>query len=158
MGSRWIVPVLAGLALAGCATQQAPQEPLAPAPAPEMPATIQPSEIVGRWGYTAYHRPEDKARTVAAARGLCTRPYVIGMGPTGGVLMTIADQTQAQELRLKGAPGGKNYIGPRGEPAGGSSDIEILEFDGRVLITRYVNPEVHSRYGFSAYVRCAPRA
>ena len=26
--------------------------------------------------------------------------------------------------------------------------------DGRVLITRFVDPEVHGRYGFMVYVRC----
>jgi len=27
-----------------------------------------------------------------------------------------------------------------------------------VMITRYVDPEIHGRYGTSVYVRCAPRA
>jgi hypothetical protein len=71
--------------------------------------------------------------------------------------MHLADQPQPQELRLKGGAGGKNYIGPAGDP-GAMQDREVISFDGRVLITRFVDPEVASRYGFSVYVRCAPRA
>ena len=84
----------------------------------EIPATIRSSEVVGRWGYAAFHRPEDRARTEAAARGQCDHPYVIGQGPSGGVMMYLADQSQLQEFWLKGGPGGKNYIGPHGEAGG----------------------------------------
>jgi hypothetical protein len=68
-------------------------------------------------------------------------------------MMHLADQRQPSELRLKGGPGGKNYIGPDGE-AGGAQDREILSFDGRVLITRYVDPDAGNRYGNMVYVRC----
>jgi hypothetical protein len=30
-----------------------------------------------------------------------------------------------------------------------------VSFDGRVLVTRFVDPEVAGRYGTSVYVRCA---
>ena len=69
-----------------------------------MPATIRASEIVGRWGYAAFHRQEDRARTEAAARGQCRQAVVIDQGPGGGVMMYLADQSELQELRLKGAP------------------------------------------------------
>ncbi len=98
------------------------------------------------------------ARTEANARGQCGKPYVIGAGPSGGVMMHLADQPQLQELRLKGAPGGKTFIGPAGEPPGGRQDREVLSFDGRVMVTRYVDPEVDTRYGTSVYVRCGARA
>ena len=78
--------------------------------------------------------PIDRARTEAAARAQCKQPYVIGAGANGGVIMHLADQATPQELRLKGSPSGKNYIGPAG-PAGGEQDREIVSFDGRVLIT-----------------------
>src|SRR4051812_15461217 len=83
---RSISPAVAGIAalsaldLGGCASSgpifgrlgagqdQATHQP---APAPEIPASIRPSEVVGRWGYAAYHRPEDPPRTEAAARGQC---------------------------------------------------------------------------------------
>jgi hypothetical protein len=158
MQSRGLIGVLAlsGLILAGCETPRT-EAPLQPAPAPEIPASIRPGEIVGNWGLAAYHRPDDRARTESAARGQCSKPYRITEGPSGGVMMHLADQSQAEELRLKGGPGGKNYVGPRGE-AGLPQDREILSFDGRVMVTRYVDPEVHGRYGFSVYVRCGARA
>ena len=128
-----------------------------PAPVPEMPATIRADEIVGRWGLASFQNPNDRARTEAAARAQCKQPYVIGAGTTGGVIMHLADQATPQELRLKGSPSGKNYIGPPG-PAGGEQDREIVSFDGRVLITRFIDKDAATRYGNMVYVRCAPRA
>src|SRR6202035_5871080 len=125
--------------------------------APDMPATIRPDEIVGRWGLASYQNPADRARTEAAAKSQCKQPYVIGAGTTGGVVMHLADQATPQELRLKGSPSGKNYIGPPG-PTPGEQDREIVSFDGRVLITRFTDKYAPTRYGNMVYVRCAPRA
>jgi hypothetical protein len=124
---------------------------------PEMPATIRADEIVGRWGLASYQNPADRARTEAAAKAQCKQPYVIGAGSSGGVIMHLADQATPQELRLKGSPGGKNYIGPPG-PAGAEQDREIISFDGRVLVTRFTDKDAGVRYGNMVYVRCAPRA
>ncbi|NWG24981.1 MAG: hypothetical protein HXY30_11325 [Pseudorhodoplanes sp.] len=143
--------------LAGCASQGPVGPAPAPALAPEIPPKIRAEEITGRWGLAAYHKPEDRARTEAAARNQCKQPYVIAMGPTGGVMMHLADSAKVEELRLKGAPGDKTFIGPPGETPG-MQDREIISFDGRVMITRFVDPEVNGRYGTSVYVRCAPRA
>jgi hypothetical protein len=132
-------------------------EPTEPGVAPEMPASIRSDEIVGRWGLASFQNPNDRARTEAAARGQCKQPYVIGAGSSGGVVMHLADQATPQELRLKGTPGGKNYIGPAG-PTPGEQDREIVSFDGRVLITRFVDKDAAVRYGNMVYVRCAPRA
>jgi hypothetical protein len=129
--------------------------PPAPALAPEIPASIRPEEVVGRWGYGAYHNDSDRGRTEAAARGQCGQPVVINRGPTGGVMMYLADSAQLQELRLKGGPGGKNYIGPPGESAT-KQDREVIAFDGRVMILRWLDPEISGRYGTGVYVRCAP--
>ena len=96
-----------------------------PGVAPDMPATIRADEIVGRWGLASYQNPADRPRTEAAAKAQCKQPYVIGAGTSGGVVMHLADQATPQELRLKGSPGGKNYIGPPG-PAGGEQDREIV--------------------------------
>jgi hypothetical protein len=128
-----------------------------PAPVPEMPATIRADEIVGKWGLASFQNPNDRARTEAAAKAQCKQPYVIGAGTSGGVIMHLADQATPQELRLKGSPTGKNYIGPPG-PAGGEQDREIVSFDGRVLITRFIDKDAATRYGNMVYVRCAPRA
>lgn len=128
-----------------------------PGGGPEMPATIRSDEIVGRWGLASYQNPNDRKRTEDAARGQCKQPYVISAGTSGGVVMHLADQATPQELRLKGSPSGKNYIGPAG-PTPGEQDREIVSFDGRVLVTRFVDKDASVRYGNMVYVRCAPRA
>ena len=146
------------ITVGGCTTQPRQQEtsPVA-LPAPEVPARTRPSEIIGRWGYAAYHKPEDRARTEANARGQCKQPFVIGQGPSGGVMMYLADSAQLQELRLKGSQGGHDYIGPAGQTPG-PQDREIVSFDGRVLVLKFVDPEIDGRYGTGIFVRCAPRA
>jgi len=133
--------------------------PAAPEPglAPDVPATIRSDEIVGKWGLASYQNPADRARTEKQALAQCKQPYVIGAGTAGGVVMHLADQATPQELRLKGSQGGKNYIGPAG-PAGGEQDREVVSFDGRVLITRFVDKDAATRYGNMVYVRCGARA
>jgi hypothetical protein len=148
-----------GLLLSACASQgPTPTLASAPAAAPDIPPRIRPEEITGRWGLAAYHKETDRPRTEAAARNQCKQPVVISMGPTGGVMMYPPDSSKLEELRMKGAPGNKTYIGAPGEPPGTGQDREILSFDGRVMITRFPDPEIHGRYGTSVYVRCAPRA
>jgi hypothetical protein len=162
--SPLIATTAAALALAGCAGSNiggwfgggsTDQPPQAEQPGPEIPATIRVSEVIGRWGYAAYHKPEDRARTEAAARSQCNHPFVIGQGPTGGVMMYLADQSELKELRVKGGQGGKNYIGPAGATPG-PQDREITSFDGRVMVMVFVDPEIAGRYGTGIYVRCAP--
>lgn len=149
---RFIAVLFLLLALAACAGMGPGLDATAPTPA-AAPANINPGDLVGSWGLAAYHREADRARTEAAARGQCAQPYVIGRGPTGGVMMHLADAAQPRELRLKAGAMGKSYIGPEG-PAGDAQDREILSFDGRTLIVRWVDPEVASRYGTMIYVRC----
>jgi hypothetical protein len=149
---------LAALALAACATRPSPEADATPAAlSPEIPARVRSSEMVGRWGYAAYHKPEDRSRTEANARGQCKQPFVIGQGPNGGVMMYLADSSELQELRLKGSQGGKDYVGPAGQTPG-PQDREIVSFDGRVMLLRFVDPEIDGRYGTGVFVRCAPRA
>ena len=153
--STGAVCTLAAILLAGCATQMsvAPEAAPPPAGAP-LPASIPAQDLVGRWGLAAYHNEADRGRTETAARGQCRQPYNISRGANGGVVMHLPDQSQPTELLLKGGPDGKNYIGLADEPAGGQRDREIVSFDGRVLITRFTDPEVSGRYGTSVYVRC----
>jgi hypothetical protein len=152
---------VSALALGGCAGTGTPgmvDTPAAPPPVVQaMPASIRADEIVGRWGYASYHKDTDRARTETAARGQCGHPYVIGKGPTGGVMMLMHDSPKQQELVLKGGPGGKNYVGPPGE-AGQPNDREVVSFDGRVMQLRWIDPEVLGRYGTGVFVRCGPRA
>ena len=165
MVSLRTVPTLAAVSLlaalmGGCSSfslngnTPTAQEPPAPR---EIPSSIRSDELVGRWGLAAYHKPEDRARTEAAAKSQCKNPYVIGQGANGGVIMHLADEATPQELRLKGSQSGKNYIGPEG-PAGGPQDREIISFDGRVLVTRFIDKDAGTRYGNMVYVRCAPHA
>jgi hypothetical protein len=156
-----IVAALFALALAGCSTSgmsipglsSSDQPPPPPAPAASIPA----EDLVGRWGFAAYHKPADRPRIEKAAARQCRKPYVIGRGPNGGVMMLTHDSPQPQELRLKGSSSGKNYIGPPG-PSGQPDDREVVAFDGRILVLAWVDPEVAGRYGTAVYVRCGPRA
>mgnify|MGYP003393837737 CR=1 FL=1 len=121
------------------------------------PATAPPAynadQLAGRYGLAAYQRDEDRTRTEAEARQQCRQPYEIAKGSSGGVIMHLADQSQPQELQLKGLAGGKTFIGPEGE-AGGDQDREVVSFDGRILVLRWVSTEIASRYGTAVYVRC----
>lgn len=152
----------AALAMPGCTSMPSfpsfggSQEPPPPPTAAEVPSKYNPEDFVGRWGFTSYHRDQDRARTEAAARGQCRNPYVISRGPNGGIMMHLADQRQPSELRLKGSASGKQFIGPAGE-GGMAEDREIVFFDGRVLITRFVDPDAGNRYGNMIYVRCGAR-
>ncbi len=153
----------AGLLLSGCGGMNMPSfsggssdTPPPPPPASggaALPSKYAAEEFVGRWGYTSYQNEADRARTINAARGQCKTPYVIAKGPTGGVMMHLADDKQPSEQRLKGSPDGKNYIGPDGD-AGVAQDQEIVTFDGRVLVTRYVDPDAGKRYGNMVRVKC----
>jgi hypothetical protein len=151
------VAALSVLALSACTSNQAPppDASVAPMTQPAIASQYRPEEIVGRWGYGAFHKDEDLARTTAAARGQCGQPVEITRGPSGGVMMYLADSAQLQELQLKGSASGKNYIGPPGD-AGGAQDREIVSFDGRAMVLRWMDPEVAGRYGTGVYVRCAP--
>src|SRR5436305_6424866 len=66
---------LSACTLAGCTISQTPDTTPVALPPPELPSKVKPTEIVGRWGYAAYHKPEDRARTEANARGQCKQPF-----------------------------------------------------------------------------------
>jgi len=143
------------LALSGCTSGPQLQQPAAPAAGgPALPPAFPPQDLVGRWGLAAYHKEEDRARTEAAASGQCKQPYVITLAPSGGVMMHLADEATPTELRLRGGPSGKTYIGPADGEPGGPQDREVVQFDGRILILRWMDSEVQGRYGTMVYVRC----
>jgi len=134
--------------LAGCASN--------PATAPAGPI-ITGDMLVGNWGLASYHKDADRVRTQAAAAAQCNKPYVIGKGESGGVMMYLADQTQPSELVVKGSADGKTYIGPASDTPGGQLDREVTSFDNGVFITRWVDPDTASRYGTMIFVRCAAK-
>ena len=98
----------------------------------QVPATIAPESLVGRWGLASYHNDADKARTTIAARGQCKQPYVISKGKSGGVVTLLADDPEPQEVFVKGASGGKNFLGPAGPPGdfAGSRDRLVRQQHG----------------------------
>jgi hypothetical protein len=152
-----IILSIIALALAGCATgPKLEPQPEAPSVVPTLPPAFPPQDLVGRWGLAAYHKEEDRPRIELAAASQCKQPYVITLGPTGGVMMYLADQATPTELALKGAPNHKTYVGPKDEQPGAAADREVVSFDGRVLILKWMDPEVQGRYGTMVYVRCAP--
>jgi hypothetical protein len=162
-----IALIALGCSLAGCAGQSfmglgGPSEPSVPAaPAVAGPTPAPPRyaarELVGRWGMAAYHRPEDRTRIEVQAKNQCAQPYVISDDGGTAVKMYGHDKSELQEMTTKGTVEGKTYIGPPGEPAG-MDDREIVSFDGRVLVLKWVDPEVAGRYGTMVLVRCGPRA
>jgi hypothetical protein len=110
-------------------------------------------QLVGRWGLASYFREADAAKVRAAAAGQCGAPYTIARGPSGGVMLHRPDESRTSEHVVKSALLGKTYIGPAGE-AGGAKDREIVSFDGRTLVLRWVEESVASRYGTMVFVRC----
>jgi hypothetical protein len=153
----WLAPgALVLIALGGCAGNEGFSAPTAAVPAATPPA-IPAQALVGRWGLGAYHREEDRGRTETAARGACSRPYEIAPGPTGGVIMHVADQPEPQELVVKGGPAGRTFVGPGADP-GSSQDREIGSHDGNMMIMRWVDPEIGSRYGTRVFAKCGTSA
>ena len=134
--------------ITACASQQPPQVAAAAVP----PSNIAAEQLVGNWGLASYHQESERVRTEAEARQQCNNPYKITKGPTGGVMMYLADNSNLSELRLKGGPDGKNYIGPNGPI--GQEDREIVSFDGNVIVTRWLDEDNASRYGTMIFVRC----
>ncbi len=155
------VVLLAGLPmLAGCSSfnignpfASTASAPSPPPPPPALPPSVHAEEIAGRWGLASYHREQDRPRTEAAAKSQCTQPYKIEASASGGVMMLGHDNPQVQEMSLKGSADGKTYVGPGSEPAG-SDDREVVSFNGKVMILKWVDPEVAGRYGNMVLVRC----
>jgi hypothetical protein len=121
---------------------------------PAIPSTIPASSLVGRWGVAAYHRDSDRPRTEAEARRQCNNAYTIKPGPTGGIMMHLADEAQVSELVLKGSPSGVTYLGPPG-PAALPTDREIVTINDNSFTVKWVSPDNSTRYGTMVYIRCS---
>ena len=153
----WRLPVMGLiLLLSGCDLNPLSSSPPPGVPAVAMPPSLHAEDIVGRWGLAAYHCEQDRARTIVAARDQCAQPFLIDHSPRGNVLMLGHDSPQTQEMILKGSTEGKTYIGPGPYP--GIEDREVVSFDGKVLILKWVNPEVAGRYGIMVLARCGSPA
>ncbi len=143
---------IAALALTLAACSTTPTEPPPPA-RPVFTSPISPDQMIGRWGLAAYHRPDDAKRTETQARAQCSNPYIITAGPTGGVMMYLADDNKLTEVVSK-ANGGPTFLGPADDPAGGPRDRQVLRLDQNVMVLKWLDPEVSGRYGTMIYVRC----
>ena len=149
----WRLPTMGLiLLLPGCNLNPLSSSPPPGVPAVAVPPSLRPDDIVGRWGLAAYHRDQDRARTIVAARDQCTQAFLIDRSPRGNILMLGHDNPQPQEMIVKGSIEGKTYIGPGPYP--GIEDREVVSFDGKVLILKWVNPEVAGRYGIMVLARC----
>lgn len=144
----------AALLLAGCgSTSQGPAGGGVSAGGASGPSSIPRERLIGRWGIASFHTDKDRKRTEAQAKAGCSQPYIISKGPTDGVMMHVADDPKPYELRLKGGPGGKNYVGFEA-PAGDPQDREILSASDSMLTMRFVDPDANRRYGTFIYARC----
>jgi hypothetical protein len=155
-----ILVTAAVLAVAGCGTVDELSQPASatiaaqPGPLTERPTSMRREQLVGRWGVASFREEKDRPRVVAQARSQCRLPYTITLGPTDGVMMHLADDSQLYELRLKGASNGKTYLGPE-SPPGDWQDREVISLTEREMVLRFVDPDANSRYGTFIYVRCA---
>jgi len=139
------------LSLPSFGNDEPPPPQAAPSAALGTPS-LTPDQIVGRWGIASFHRPEDQARTEIAARNACSPPYVINRSASG-VAMLGHDNPAMQDMMIKATADGRTFIGPGPDPAG-ADDREVVSFDGRVLILKWVDPEVAGRYGTMLLARC----
>lgn len=149
-GGALALGVLAAALLAGCAGEPAPA-PVVSAPA------VSADQLIGKWGLASYHRDTDRDRTIKEAKSQCHNPYVITKGPTGGVMMYLADQKDKSELVTKAGKDGVTYLGPPGD-AGTADDRMISNIDANSFTTIWVDPDNASRYGTMVYVRCGAKA
>ena len=93
----------------------------------ERPTSIRSEALIGRWGVASFRQEKDRQRVAAQARAQCKLPYTIARGPTGGVMMHVADDSALYELRPKGGSDGKTYLGleaPPGTCAGSRNSVD----------------------------------
>jgi hypothetical protein len=151
---RVVGALLVFTSLGGCAYfSEAPTPAPAPVVQQSYPSSIPTEKLVGKWGLASYRDEADRARTEKEARSQCRQPYTIAKGPTDGVLMHVADDAKLYELKLKGGPDGRTYLGFEAPP-GHKQDREILSYTDNVIVMSFVTPSIAERYGTFVYVRC----
>ena len=151
-------PDRAALALAGCAhrvLQPRSSRRAGGAGCPTLAAGVSAAGHCRALGPCRLSQGRGPPAHEPAAAQQCKQPYVITLGPTGGVMMHLADQATPTELRAQGRARRQDLYRAEGRPAGRRpQDREVVSFDGRVLILRWMDPEVQGRYGTMVYVRC----
>ena len=121
--STALVLALLALGLAGCATAirrlvQQPQPPPRPRPCRccRRPSRRRISSGAGALPPTT--RTRTVPRIEAAAADQCKQPYVITLGPTGGVMMHLADQATPDRTAPERRARRQDLYRPGGRPAG----------------------------------------
>ena len=69
----------------------------------ERPTSIRSEALIGRWGVASFRQEKDRQRLAAQARAQCKLPYTITRGPTGGVMMHVADDSPSMSCARKAA-------------------------------------------------------
>ena len=146
-----VVAIATSILLAACRTgggggAEAPPSMIAP-------VSITAADLPGSWGLASYRNEADRARTEQEAKVACGNPYNITQGPSGGVMMHLADQSEASELILKTDSSGRTFIGPPGPP-GVAQDRLIVSYENNVLIAEWLDQSARERYGTMLFVRC----
>ena len=59
--------------------------------------------LIGRWGVASFRQEKDRQRVAAQARAQCKLPYTIANGPTGGVMMHVADDSPSMSCARRAA-------------------------------------------------------
>jgi hypothetical protein len=67
------------------------------------------------------------------------------------------DNPALVDMTIKASYDNKTYIGPGPTPKG-ADDREVVSFDGKVLVLKWVDPEIAGRYGIMVLVRCGSEA
>lgn len=140
--------------LSACTTVQQ-QQPAMVAGLPAVPPSIVITavDLEGDWGLASFRNEADRPRTETEARTACNNPYKVTLGPNGGVMMYLADQTQPTEVIVKAGPGGQVFIGPPGPPAI-VQDRVVISYENNVLVSDWLDPSARERYGTMIFVRC----
>ncbi len=158
-GSGALAALAIAVGLASCSTVPVTEAPTTDLPLAggssltEVPTNTRSEQLVGRWGVASYRQEKDRARVQAQARAQCKQALVIEKGPTGGVMMYVADDTKLYELRIKGGSDGKTYLGFE-SPPGDWQDREIVTISDKEMVMRFVDADANNRYGTFIYVRC----
>lgn len=109
-------------------------------------------ELAGKWGLAAYFQDKDAGGIEASARAQCNAPYIIAKGPKGGAMLHLPDAARTSEMVVKSSMA-TSYIGPEG-PADMRTDREIVRYDGKTLVLKWLDPMDARRYGTMVFVRC----
>ena len=115
--SKAVMGLAISLAVSACVTGGQEATLVSPrALTGERPTSIRSEALIGRWGVASFRQEKDRQRVATQARAQCKLPYTISRGPTGGVMMHVADDSALYELRPKGGSDGKTYLGLEAPP------------------------------------------